>query len=104
MPYSLTGDTQVATATGLPIAAASGPTKIGITFPDSANLSFAQPLNEALELRADASWMNWSKVGTVYATNTTTGTPRDVLQFGFRDTTRLALGLDYKYNQQWSFR
>ena len=104
MVYSLTGDTQVATLTGLPIAAASGPTKIGITFPDSANLSYVQPLNEVLELRADASWMNWSKVGTVFATNTNTGAPRDVLQFGFRDTTRLALGLDYKHNEQWSFR
>ncbi len=48
--------------------------------------------------------MNWSKVGTVFATNTNTGAPRDVLQFGFRDTTRLALGLDYKHNEQWSFR
>ena len=104
MAFSLTGDTNVSTLTGLPIAAASGPTKIGITFPDSANLSVAQPLNDALELRADASWMNWSKVGTVFATNTTTGTPRDVLQFGFKDTARLALGLDYKRNEQWSFR
>lgn len=104
MVYSLAGDTQVATLTGVPIALASGPTKVGITFPDSANLSVAQPLNEALELRADASWMNWSKVGTVFATNTTTGVPRDILQFGFRDTTRLALGLDYKRNEQWSFR
>ena len=104
MAFSLTGDTNVSTLTGLPIAAASGPTKIGITFPDSANLSVAQPLNDSLELRADASWMNWSKVGTVFATNTTTGTPRDVLQFGFKDTTRVALGLNYKRDEQWTFR
>ncbi len=104
MEYSLTGDTNVSTLTGLPIAGASGPTKIGITFPDSANLSVAQPLNDTLELRADASWMNWSKVGTVFATNTTTGVPRDVLQFGFKDTTRIALGLNYKRDEQWTFR
>lgn len=104
MAYSLEGDTNVSTLTGLPIAAASGPTKISITFPDSANLSVAQPLNDSLELRADASWMNWSKVGTVFATNTATGTPRDVLHFGFKDTARIALGLDYKRNEQWTFR
>jgi long-chain fatty acid transport protein len=104
MTFSLTGDTKVSTLTGLPIAAASGPTKVGITFPDSANLSVVQPLNEAFELRADASWMNWSKVGTVYATNTTTGAPRDVLHFGFKDTARIALGVDYKRSEQWSFR
>jgi long-chain fatty acid transport protein len=104
MVYSLSGDTKVSTLTGLPIAAVSGPTEIGITFPDSASLSVAQPLNEALELRGDVSWMNWSKIGTVFATNTATGLPRDVLHFGFRDTTRVALGLDYKRNEQWSFR
>jgi long-chain fatty acid transport protein len=104
MAYTLTGDTNVSTLAGQPIAAASGPTKIGITFPDSANLSVAQPLNDALEIRADAGWMNWSKVDTVFATNTTTGLPRDVLNFGFKDTTRIALGLSYKQSEQWTFR
>jgi long-chain fatty acid transport protein len=104
MVYSLTGDTNVSTLNGLPIAAASGPTKINITFPDSASLSVAQPLSDSLELRADASWMNWSKVGTVFATNTATGTPRDVLHFGFKDTARVAVGIDYKRNDQWTFR
>ena len=104
MKYSLTGDTKVSTLTGLPIAAASGPTKVGITFPDSASLSVVQPLNESLELRGDVSWMNWSKVGTVLATNTDTGLPRDVLHFGFKDTTRVALGVNYKRNERWTFR
>ncbi len=43
MAYTLTGDTKVSTLAGQPIDAASGPTKVGITFPDSANLSVAQP-------------------------------------------------------------
>jgi long-chain fatty acid transport protein len=104
MAYTLTGDTKVSTLAGQPIDAAGGPTKVGITFPDSANLSIAQPLNETLELRADASWMNWSKVGTVFATNSATGVPRDILHFGFKDTARVALGLNYKRNDQWTFR
>lgn len=104
MAFSLDGDTKVSTLSGLPIAAASGPTKVGITFPDSANVSVIQPLNESLELRGDVSWMNWSKVGTVLATNTDTGLPRDVLHFGFKDTTRVALGVNYKQNDQWTFR
>jgi len=104
MAYTLTGDTSVSTITGMPIAAASGPTRVGITFPDSAELSVVQPLNDAFELRADASWMNWSKVGTVFATNTATGLPRDVLHFGFKDTARVAVGIGYKHSDQWSFR
>jgi long-chain fatty acid transport protein len=104
MTYSLTGDTNVSTITGLPIAAVSGPTKVGITFPSSAEFSFGYPVADALELRGDVSWMDWSKVGTVLATSSTSGLPRDVLQFGFKDATRIALGLQYKRNEQWSFR
>jgi len=104
MSFSLDGDTTVTTLTGLPVAAASGPTRVDITFPDSASLSVAQPVSEALEIRADVSRMKWSKVGTVLAVNTATGTPRDVLHFGFKDTTRVALGLDYKHSDRWSFR
>jgi long-chain fatty acid transport protein len=104
MKFSLEGNTDVTTLAGTPIAAASGPTRVDITFPDSANLSFVQPLNEALEVRADVSWMNWSEVDTVVAVNTEAGTPRDVLQFGFDDTVRIALGAGYKWSDKWTFR
>jgi long-chain fatty acid transport protein len=104
LDYTLTGDTTVTTAGGLPVAAASGPTSVDITFPDSASLSIAHPLREGLEIRADASWMNWSEVGTVFAVNSQTGTPRDVLHFGFDDTMRYSLGLIYEHNERWTFR
>lgn len=104
LKYALDGDTTVTTVSGLPVAAASGPTRVDITFPDSAELSVAQPLNEKLEIRADVMWMNWSKIDTISATNTTNGLPRDLLHFGFEDTYRVALGADYKLNEQWKLR
>lgn len=104
LDYTLSGDTSVTTLGGLPIAAASGPTSVDITFPDSASLSVVQPIAEGLDIRADASWMNWSEVGTVFAVNPATGTPRDVLHFGFDDTMRYALGVNYRRNDQWTFR
>jgi long-chain fatty acid transport protein len=104
LDFSLSGDTSVTTLAGQPVAAASGPTSVDITFPDSASLSVAHPIREGLEIRADASWMNWSKVGTIIAANSLNGTPRDVLHFGFEDTMRFALGLDYTRNERWSFR
>jgi len=104
LDYTLTGDTSVTTLGGLPIAAASGPTSVDITFPDSASLSVVQPIAEGLDIRADASWMNWSEVDTVFAVNPATGTPRDVLHFGFDDTMRYSLGVNYRRNDQWTFR
>ncbi|MEJ1962064.1 MAG: OmpP1/FadL family transporter [Gammaproteobacteria bacterium] len=104
MSFSLDGDTSVTTLAGLPIAAASGPTRVDITFPGSAELSAAQPLGGGFELRADVNWMEWSKVDTVLAVNSLTGVPRDVLNFGFKDTVRAAIGLDYKRDERWSFR
>ncbi len=104
LKYGLEGDTTVTTITGLPIAAASGATRVDITFPDSAELSVAQPISDRLEIRGDLMWMNWSKIDTITATNTGTGLPRDVLHFGFDDTYRVALGADYKLNEQWRLR
>ncbi len=104
LKYGLDGDTTVTTLSGLPIAAASGPTRVDVTFPDSAEISIAQPLNDKIEIRGDVMWMNWSKVATLAATNTTNGVPRDILHFGFEDTYRVALGADYKLNEQWKLR
>jgi len=104
LDYALTGDTQVTTLAGTPIAPASGSTLVDVTFPDSIELSAAQPIGSLLELRADINWMNWSEIDTVLAINPATGLTRDVLQFGFKDTTRVALGLDYKKGERWSLR
>src|SRR5262249_34868621 len=86
------------------VAAASGPTSADITFPDYVFLSAAQPLNEKLELRGDVSWMHWSTVDTIVARNSATGTPRDMLNFQFEDTYRVAVGAVYNQNEQWTLR
>lgn len=104
LDFSLAGDTTVTTLSGAPIAAASGPTTAEITFPDSAQVSLAQPLGEALELRADVMWTNWSEVSTIVAVDRVTGLPRDVLEFGFEDSWRVALGVGYRASERWSFR
>ncbi|MFO7275510.1 MAG: OmpP1/FadL family transporter [Pseudomonadota bacterium] len=102
--YSLSGDTTVTTLAGDPVAAASGPTTVEITFPDSALVSFAQPVGERVELRADVMWTNWSEVSRIAALNPATGLPRDVLEFGFEDAWRIAFGIGYRASERWSFR
>jgi len=102
--FKLQGDTTITGPTGQPIPAVSGSTTVPITFPDSAFLSFAQPLSEQFELRGDVSWMNWSEVGTIGAFNTNTGVLRDVLVFQFEDAMRVALGTVWNKSEQWTFR
>ncbi|HEU4626247.1 MAG TPA: outer membrane protein transport protein [Steroidobacteraceae bacterium] len=102
--YHLSGDTKVTTLGGTQIPAVSGPTTAAIRFPNSAEISIAQPLGNGFELRADAMWMQWSTIDNIVATNSATGLPRDVLQFRFKNTMRYALGGTYKMNDQWTFR
>lgn len=102
--YTLEGDTTVSTLGGARIDSFSGDTVVDVTFPDSAFLSFAQPLNEGAELRADVSWTNWSEVDQLTALNPVTGVPRDILQFQFEDSWRAALGVNAKTSEKWILR
>lgn len=104
LDYHLSGDTTVTNLQGTTLSPVSGPTTAAIRFPESAEISVAQPLSAAFELRADAIWMRWSTIDSIVAVNSGTGLPRDVLQFHFKDTTRIALGGVYKLNEQWTFR
>jgi long-chain fatty acid transport protein len=104
LDYELSGDTRVTTLSGTTIPIVSGPTTADIRFPDSAQISIAQPLGNGFELRADASWIHWSTIDTIVARDSATGVPRDLLQFNFKNTTRYALGAAYKMNEQWTFR
>ncbi|HEU5282973.1 MAG TPA: outer membrane protein transport protein, partial [Burkholderiales bacterium] len=71
LDYSLEGTTTVTSPTGAVVAAASGPTTIDITFPDMASLSVVQNFGPKWQLLGDVTWTHWSKVGTVYAINST---------------------------------
>jgi long-chain fatty acid transport protein len=102
--YTLEGDTTVTTLGGVPVAAASGPTNVDITFPDSGLLSLVHPLNEGSDIRLDVQWTNWDQVDTISAVNPANGLPRDILQFQFEDSWRAALGVSAKQSEQWTLR
>jgi long-chain fatty acid transport protein len=104
LDYTLEGTTSVTTLAGAPVAPVSGPTKIDITFPDSASLSAVQKFGPQWELLGDITWTHWSEIGTVQAINSTTGAPRDLLEFQFDDAWRLSLGATYRGAGPWTFR
>jgi len=104
LDYHLSGNTTVTTLSGTTIPAVSGPTTASIRFPDSAELSVAQPLGNGFELRADVNWIHWNTIDSIVARDSASGLPRDILQFQFKNTVRYALGAAYKMNEQWTFR
>jgi long-chain fatty acid transport protein len=103
LDYRLSGNTTVTTLQGTQIPTASGPTTANVRFPESAEVSVAQPFG-AFELRADVIWMRWSTIDSIVAIDPASRLARDTLQFRFKDTTRVALGGVYKMNEQWTFR
>jgi long-chain fatty acid transport protein len=104
LKYSLDGTTSVSTLSGAPVSAASGPTKVDITFPDMASLSLAQMLNDRWQLLADVTYTWWGKIGQVAAINSTNNTIRDNLAFNFDNAWRVSVGANYTYSDTWKFR
>jgi long-chain fatty acid transport protein len=105
LEYDLEGDTTV-TGSSNPLvnANASGPTRVEVTFPDSASLSVVQNFGPQWQLLGDVTWTHWSELGTLRAINTTNGTIRDVLAFELEDAWRVSFGTNYIANERWTIR
>lgn len=104
LEHTFSGNTTVSTLAGTVIPTVSGATSADITFPDTAEISVVQPLDPGFELRGDLTWMGWSKIDAVSLLDTATGLPRDVLNFALKDAVRVALGMGYKWSEQWTWR
>lgn len=101
---NLGGDVAVTTASGAPVAAASGPTSGAIDMPEQGYFSIAQKLGSRFTLLADASFTRWGRIEELRAVNSTNGATRDLLSFGFHDTWRFALGGEYQLDERWTLR
>ncbi|MBL8482365.1 MAG: outer membrane protein transport protein [Rhodocyclaceae bacterium] len=74
-----------------------------VKVPDSFTLSVAQKLNDKWEMLGDLQWTGWSSLQelAIYRSDGTLLT-REVLEW--RDTFRIALGGNYRYNDAWKLR
>ena len=98
--YKLDG--QVTTTTsGMPVAAASGPSSADTTMPDLFSISLAYEANDRLELLGDVSRTGWSSINVINIVDSTNGTLRDVLTLDFDDAWRYSIGGNYKLNDKW---
>lgn len=92
--YDLKGDLK---------GAVNSPAKADLTLPDTFILSVTQKLSDRWEMLGDVSWTGWSsipKLDIMY----NSGASKETLDTQFKDTWRVALGTNYKYNDAMTFK
>lgn len=85
-----------------PVPARNVDASTSVELPDSAILSVVHDLNSQWQLLADVSWTGWSSIQSLDIDSGALG--QDSLKLRFRDTWRIALGANYKLNQQWTLK
>ena len=114
LDYETTGSTSFtnvpAAFGGVPALAAgtsNGDVKLDLETPASLSISVVHRVSATLELLADATWTEWSKIAQLPVVRTSgpaSGSTLDTLTFNFNDTWRFALGANYKLSGPWTLR
>ena len=114
--YSTTGDVKLSsdgstlgnlTLASLTSFGGQSDVTANLTMPDTAILSVAQKLSDKWEMLGDVSWTGWSsipKVDIMRSSGVANGNLAQTLDTDFRDTWRVALGANYKYNDAWKLK
>jgi long-chain fatty acid transport protein len=85
----------------------TGNVKLDLETPATLSFSAAHRVNAQLELLADATWTEWSRIDRLPLIRTSgpaSGTTLDTLTFNFDDTWRFAVGVNYKWSGPWTLR
>ena len=75
-----------------------------LKMPDTFIMSVSQKLSDKWEMLGDVSWTGWSSIPRVDIVRATDGSVAQVLDTDFRNTWRVALGSNYKYNDAWKLK
>lgn len=81
----------------------NGAIKANIKLPDSFIFSVVQQLTDKWEMVGDVSWTGWSNIPRLQIYRTS-GALLSQEELQWDDTWRVALGGNYKYNDQWKIR
>lgn len=103
MHYNLSG-TATTTFLSSGATAARYDATAAATFPDMAVLSIVQNYGEKWDLLGDLAYTHWSVLRTVNVVQKSNGVIVDTLNFNFKNTWRVALGLNYRHDEQWTIK
>ncbi|MDT8465660.1 outer membrane protein transport protein [Alcaligenes nematophilus] len=89
---------------GIPAPNINWDAEATIKLPDTAIVSLVHDLNSRWQLLADVSWTGWSSIPRLTIENSGPGAKDSGLELKFKDAWRVALGANYHYNEQWTFK
>jgi len=98
--YDLAGDINITGPSAALNASRSSAAKSNLELPDTFILSGTHQLSDKVKLLGDISWTGWSsvqKLDIVRTSGALTGQIAQTLDTEFRDTTRVAVGVNYQY-------
>jgi long-chain fatty acid transport protein len=88
------------------------PITANLNLPEALNLGVSHQLNEQWQLHASFEWQNWSRFGRIpvvaestnLLANAAAGRVIQSLNFLYEDSYHFAVGAEYQYNPNWTFR
>lgn len=102
--YKLEGDTRVSGNGALAAIAGKYDASLGLTTPESVDMSITHQLTDALTLHAGSTWTRWSRFKEIRVENDSAALPVIVEEQNWHDTWAHAVGLSYRLNPQWTLR
>ena len=106
--YELEGDTRVSGHGALAAIVGKYDANLGLTTPESVDMSITHELNDAWTLYAGSTWTRWSRFKEIRVENDSTTLPANlstiVEEQNWHDTWAHAVGLSYKVSPQWTLR
>lgn len=102
--YELEGDTRVSGHGALAAIAGKYDANLGLTTPESVDMSITHQLTDALTLYAGSTWTRWSRFKEIRVENDSAALPVIVEEQNWHDTWAHAVGLSYRLNPQWTLR
>jgi len=106
--YDLEGDVRFINVPGL--GAATNNVAAGVTLPETVSIGVSHALNDRLELLGDFTFTRWSKIKRIPVVTTSasgllgSGAILDTFTFEFKDTFRVGLGANYKWDQNFTLK
>lgn len=103
--HKLTGTAAFSNRPGILAAAVpDGPITSELKLPAYFSLGLAHQINPRWQLVADLGWTQWSTFQTVNVVRADSGALLSSLNFRWRDTWRIGIGLNYRVNEPWTLR
>ncbi|MFT7234802.1 MAG: long-chain fatty acid transport protein [Methylophagaceae bacterium] len=75
-----------------------------VDLPESASLAIHHQLNNKVAIMADATWTRWGRFQELAISSKDVSTLNSTKQEQWSNAMRYALGVDYQYDHQWTFR